>query len=130
MKKLFKITSLTLVMLMLITSLVACGGPAKVPADAKAALEANGYGVILTDGKALEAIASAMGIDDLDAKIVATSKDDLDDYVIIYYFEEADDATAAWDKIQAEAEKKDAEVVKKSGAIIYYGTETAVKAAK
>ena len=130
MKKLFKITSLTLVLLMLIASLVACGGPAKKPADAKAALEANGYSVVLSEGKALEAIASLLGIDDLDAKIVATSKEDLDDYVTIYYFEDADDAEAAWEKIQTEADKADAEVVKKSGNMIYYGTEAAVKAAK
>ena len=130
MKKLFKITSLALVMLMLIASLVACGGPAKEPADAKAALEANNYTVALSEGKALEAIASMMGIDDLDAKIVATSKDDLDDYITIYYFEDADDAEAAWAKIQEEADNKDAEVVKKSGAMIYYGSEAAVKAAK
>lgn len=130
MKKLFKITSLALVMLMLIATLAACGGPAKEPADAKAALEENGYSVSLSDGKGLEAIASMMGIDDLDAKIVATSKDDMDDYVVIYYFEDSADADTAWAKIQEEADDKDAEVVKKSGAMIYYGTEAAVKAAK
>ena len=134
MKKLLKITALSLAMLMMVLTLASCGAPNKDPAKAKAALEENGYIVTLKDGKLVEIVASALGIDDLDAQIVAVSKEDIDDYITIYYFETKDAANAAWEKIEEEADEKmkDEEdvVLKKSGTMIYYGSKNAVKAAK
>ena len=134
MKKLLKITALSLALLMMVLTLASCGAPNKDPAKAKAALEGNGYVVTLKDGKLVEIVASALGIDDLDAQIVAVSKEDIDDYITIYYFETKDAANAAWEKIEEEADEKmkDEEdvVLKKSGTMIYYGSKNAVKAAK
>ena len=107
MKKLLKITALSLAMLMMVLTLASCGAPNKDPAKAKAALEGNGYIVTLKDGKLVEIVASALGIDDLDAQIVAVSKEDIDDYITIYYFETKDAANAAWEKIEKEASRSE-----------------------
>lgn len=134
MKRPLKLTALSLAMLMMIFTLVSCMGPAKDPEKAKAALEENGYVATLKNGKLVEVVAMALGIDDLDAQITAISKEDIDDFITIYYFETKDAADAAWDKVKKEAddEGKDNDnfVCKKSGSIIYFGTENAVKAAR
>jgi ABC-type multidrug transport system fused ATPase/permease subunit len=120
--------------LMMTLTLASCFGPAADPAKAEAALEENGYAVTMNDGKLVEVIAMALGIDDLDAQITAVSKEDIDDFITIYYFETKEAADKAWDKVQKEAEDKkddDSEIViKKSGKVIYYGTKNAVKAAR
>ena len=130
MKRIFKITALTLAMLMMALTFVACA-PAADPAKAEAALEENGYAVTMKDGKLVEVIAMALGIDDLDAQVTAVSKEDIDDFITIYYFETKEAADKAWDKVKEEAEEKDDDlVIKKSGKMIYYGTKNAVKAAR
>ena len=134
MKRILKITALTLAMLMMAITLASCGGPAADPAKAEAALKENGYAVTMKDGKLVEVVAMALGIDDLDAQVTAVSKDDVDDFITIYYFETKEAADNAWDKVKEEAEKKNDDdsdiVIKKSGKMIYFGTKEAVKAAK
>ncbi len=139
MKKLLKrILVIATAALMLVT-LVSCGGPATDPEDAKAALEDNGYEVILVDGTAVEVTAGLLGVEDLDASLTAFADDNA---IMIYYFESKEAAEKAWEKIEDEAEKAKKEyeeekdeddpdfVIKKSGAMIYFGTADAVKAAK
>ena len=134
MKRILKISALTLAMLMMTLALASCFGPAADPAKAEAALKENGYAVTMKDGKLVEAVAMLLGIDDLDAQITAISKEDMDDFITIYYFETKEAADKAWDKIKEEAEEKNDEdtevVIKKSGKVIYFGTKNAVKAAR
>ena len=134
MKRILKISALTLAMLMMTLALVSCFGPAADPAKAEAALKENGYAVTMKDGKLVEAVAMLLGIDDLDAQITAISKEDMDDFITIYYFETTEAADNAWNKIKEEAEEKNNEdtevVIKKSGKVIYFGTQNAVKAAR
>lgn len=139
MKKLLKrILVIATAALMLVT-LVSCGGPAADPEDAKAALEENGYTAVLLDGTAVEIAAAALGVEDMEANLTAFKEDNA---ITIYYFENKDAAEAAWEKIEDEAEEAKKEydeekdeddpdfVIKKSGAMIYFGTADAVKAAK
>ena len=86
MKRILKISALTLAMLMMTLALASCFGPAADPAKAEAALKENGYAVTMKDGKLVEAVAMLLGIDDLDAQITAISKEDMDDFITIYYF--------------------------------------------
>ena len=133
MKKFTRVLCLTLVAVMLCAVLASCGGPAAKPADAEAALKENGYTVTTMDGIVLSAAASALGLDKLEA-VVAGFKEN--EAISIYYFEDADAATAAYEKVEKlyeeeTKEDKDKEYVfKKSGAMIYMGTKQAVKDAK
>ena len=131
MKRILKITALTLAMLMMAITLASCGGPAADPAKAEAALKENGYLVTLQDGAWLEGGAALLGYEDLEASLTGIAKDN---FIQIYYFETAKAANNAWEKATKEAEKegegKDNFVVEKSGKMIYFGTKEAVKAAK
>ncbi len=135
MKNMTKLIALALVAVMCVALLVACA-PASKPADAKAALEKNGYTVVLVDNEtALKAAELLAGIDDLVATVNGTKKDgDKIEHVAIYYFEDSEAASEAYDKLVDDSdEEKDDEtdwVFKKSGKMVYYGTEAAVKAAR
>ena len=124
MKKFVSIISLVLVAAMLCVSLVSCGGPAKDPADAKAALEENGYLVVKVD-------TAILLPEDVEATVLGTTDEN---YILITYYETSDAAEAAWEKAQEEAKELEDEyenvVCKKSGKMIYIGTEQAVKDAK
>lgn len=142
MKKFVRILALSLVSIMLLATLASCGAPAKDPADAKAALEEADY-IVLIDDKLTPAAFKVAGYD-LSSVLTATkiSKDDEDktvvDHVTVYYFVDKDAATKAMDKVKEEfkddkkEESEDSVWVepKQSGAMIYYGTKAAIKAAK
>ncbi len=135
MKKTLRLIALALVLVMSVAMLASCGAPNKDPDDAVAALKDNGY----TAGKDNVAIPTALRILGVDGvKTVITGSAVIDDKfetVTVIYFESKDDANDAWEKVQEYAnDKKDDKaedwVCKKSGAMIYYGTPAAVKAAK
>lgn len=131
MKKFARILSLTLVAVMLCAALASCGGPAKDPADAKAALEENGYVATNLSGLALTGTAALLGVDDLDAVVTGAKEGEA---ITIFYFETSDAADAAFEKIEekaAEAEEEYEDMVcKQSGKMIWMGTKQAVKDAK
>jgi len=135
MKKAIRLLALSLVLVTLVAAFASCGGPAKNPDDAKAALEENGYVAVKSEAIAVIGL-SAFGIKDVDAVVSGSATiDDKFESVTILYFEDKDAANEAWENAQkyADDEKDDkAEnwVVKKSGAMIYFGTPNAVKAAK
>ena len=137
MKKFVRILCLTLVAVMLCAVLASCGGPAKNPDDAVAALKDNGY----TAGKDTVVIPTALklaGVSDIDC-VISGSKtaDDKFETVTVVYFTDKDAAATAFEKVQKYAgDNKDDKaeesdwVVKQSGAMIYFGTTQAVKDAK
>ena len=134
MKKFVSVLSLVLVAAMLCVSLVSCGGPAKDPADAKAALEENGYTAV-KDTTVVPLALGLLGVKGVDCAVSGTKvADDKVDSITIVYFTDADAAETAFDKVKeyADEEKEEGEtwVVKQSGAMIYFGTEQAVKDAK
>jgi predicted small lipoprotein YifL len=132
MKKAMKLLALSLVLVMMVATLASCGGPAADPDDALAALKENDYGAA-KDTLVVPTALKLLGVDDIDAVVSGTNKDG--EHVTIVYFKEKDAANDAWEKVKEYAEdKKDDDdsdwVIKKSGAMIYWGTSAAVKAAK
>ena len=141
MKHFVRILSLALVLTLLSVALLGCGKPAKDPADAKAALEEAGY-MVSKDDRIVPAVFTGLGYG-LTSVVSGTKivKDDAGnavvDHVSIYYFKDKAAATKAMDKVKEyeaadkEGSNKDNWVVPtQSGAMIYYGTKAAVKAAK
>jgi hypothetical protein len=120
---------------MSVAMLASCGAPNKDPDDAVAALKDNGY-TAKKDNLITPNLLKGLGIDGV--KTVVTGSAVIDDKletVTVFYFESKDDANDAWEKVQEYAENEkddDAEdwVCKKSGAMIYFGTPAAIKAAK
>ena len=141
MKNFVRILSLTLALMLLSVSLVACGAPAKDPAKAQAALKEAEY-TVAKDDTILPAAFKVFGYE-LTSVVSATktTKDDegktVVDHVTVYYFKDKDAATKAMDKIKeyesADKEEKEESnwvAATQSGAMIYYGTKAAIKAAK
>lgn len=141
MKKFTHILTLALAAVLLCGALTACGAPAKDPADAVAALKEAEYTVI-EDQKALPITFKAFGYD-LKSVVTATKASTNDDgqavidHITIFYFVDKDNATKAMEKVQeqAKSDKEDNEESNwveptQSGAMIYYGTKAAIKAAK
>lgn len=141
MKHFVRILSLTLALILLSLSVVACGTPAKDPADAKKALEEAKY-IVAKDDTIVPGIFKALGFE-LTSVVSATKTEKNDegktviDHVTVYYFKDKDAATKAMDKIKEyeSADKKDKEegnwvAATQSGAMVYYGTKAAIKAAK
>ncbi len=135
MKKAIRLLALSLVLVTLVAAFASCGGPAKNPDDAEAALKENGYVVVKSDLLVTTALSVA-GVKDVDSVVSGSATiDDKFETVTILYFEDKDAANEAWENAQKYAnDKKDDKaenwVVKKSGAMIYFGTPNAVKAAK
>ena len=137
MKKLTKILTLVLLVVMCLTVLTACA-PNADPDKAVDALKRNGYTAGKEDGL-LSGILS-LGLEGLDCIVSGSKSVEGEDgktkieHVTIYYFEDADAAKASFEKLQDKSdEDKDDEtdwVFKQSGAMIYYGTKAAVKAAR
>ena len=135
MKKFAKITAVVLVAVMALALLVACG-PASDPKKAAKALEDKGYAVVAVVGAdgaliqaGLDVTAKAAGLEagDIIATVTATNGDE---GISITYFKNASAAKTFWDKNSGEIEKKDGWVTKRSGSMIYTGTEQAVKDAR
>ena len=127
--------AVALVAVMALAVLVACG-PASNPKKAAKALEDKKYvvsAVIGADSSAkqlvLDGIAKGAGLEagDIIATVTATNGDE---GISITYFKNASAAKTFWDKNKDSIEKKDGWVTKRSGSIIYTGTEQAVKDAR
>lgn len=133
MKNVLKLLAISLVLVVMLGALASCGGPNADPEKAEDALKDNDYEVIVADDKVSLAF---YGLDNLECVITAYSEEDEDDAIMIFYFEEKEDADEAFDseifeELIEEAEEEDEDiVVKKSGKMIYIGTKNAIKAAK
>lgn len=139
MKKFTKILALALVAIMSLVVFAACA-PNADPVKAEAALKENGYTVINGSGLLFGALA---GVKDVDCVVTGSllvkgegDEEDKFEHVTIVYFESEEAAEAAWEKMQdyAAEDDEDAEesdwTIKLSGAMIYYGTSAAIKAAR
>lgn len=135
MKKTLRLVALALVLIMSVAMLASCATPNKDPDDAVAALKDNGY-TAAKDNIVVPTALKLLGVDGVETVISGSAViDEKFQTVTVIYFESKDDANDAWEKVQeyADGEKDDkAEdwVCKKSGAMIYYGTSDAIKAAK
>ncbi len=135
MKKSFRIVALALVLVAMVACLASCGGPAKDPDDAVAALKDADY-VAAQDTMVIPTALKILGVKGVDSVVTGTKvEDDKTNHVTVVYFEDKDAANDAWEKVQEYAEdEKDEDdsdwSIKKSGAMIWWGTSDAVKAAK
>jgi hypothetical protein len=135
MKKTLRLIALALVLVMSVAMLASCGAPNKDPDDAIAALEDNGYKAA-KDNVIVPIALRALGVDGVKTVISGSAViDEKFQTVTVIYFESKDDANDAWEKVQKYAddekdEKAEDWVCKKSGAMIYYGTSAAIKAAQ
>ena len=141
MKKFTKILALALVAIMSLVVFAACA-PNADPVKAEAALKENGY-TAGKDDTIVPGILGFAGIKDVDCVVSGSllvegegDEDDKLEHVTIVYFESAEAAEAAWEKMQDYAAKEDEDAkesdwtIKRSGAMIYYGTSAAIKAAR
>lgn len=135
MKKFAKIMALVMIVAMSMTLLVSCA-PNSNPDKALDALHKNNY-VSAKDPIVIPMALSGMGVKGIDTVIKATKKvDGKVDHVTIVYFESAAAASDAWDLVnkyvaeEDESDKKNDWTINKSGAMIYYGTSAAIKAAR
>lgn len=141
MKKVVKILAFIMAVLMCIFAVVACSSdkdaeganamkPNTDPNKVKQALEGKEYMVtVVDDGTVLE----TLGVSGLSSVISAVSNDKKD-ALAVYYFKDSDSAKKSYDVLKAEAEKSKKTYGNVSvgifGKMIWYGTETAIKAAK
>ena len=116
-----KIVALALIAVMACALLVACA-PNSDPDKAVAALKENGYTAVKVD--------DYMGLDGVECAVTGVKGLLSGDMVVIVYFEDRASANAAWDELKEEAEDEENYVIEKSGKMIYFGTEEAVKAAR
>ena len=159
MKKLVRILSLTLVVVMMCAALASCASPAKDPKDAAAALKENGYTVTVEGEKMVSALKDDEFIvinycDDKDEakEMYEEAKDELADAEeeLAEAREElekakeelekvkdnaiqkgiAEGAVAAAEKIVEMAEKYVGCEVGQSGTVVWLGTKQAIKDAK
>ncbi|MBQ9773737.1 MAG: hypothetical protein IJW30_03645 [Clostridia bacterium] len=124
MKQTVRYAALLLCLLTVLAVLCSCGGNGGKPAadynDAKAALEKNGYKVILTVDEKLLPYST------MTASVSAYHEEDV---IIIYYFETAEDAEEAWKDLKKLSENY--EVCAKDGSMIWHATsKKCVKAAR
>ncbi len=149
MKKFTKLLALLLILAMSLTLVVACDNKDKDkededstptvntnPTEAKDNLKANGYDVELVDDPDY---LGYFGVENLEAVIYAEKgmEDETGDGIYIFYFKDSDAADAAYDTLKAEFDEMSAAegapknlIVDKSGKVIWYGTEAAIKATK
>ena len=137
MKKFAKVMAVVLVAVMSLALLVACG-PNADPDKAVASLKKNDY--TAAKDTLLATALKALGVDDIEAVVKGTKSVKTDDNktkletVTIVYFKNADAAKASWKKLEnyAEEQKGDSNnwTVAQTGALVYWGTAAAVKAAR
>ena len=138
MKKIISFVCLLALTLSCLFVFTSCGGPNSDPDKALAALKENGISWASKDSTIKPATLKLLGVDGVDCVVTGTGKiDEKYAHITIIYFYESAQADDAWEKIQEESdkEKEDDEdgsdwVCKKSGKMIYYGTKSAVDAAK
>lgn len=125
MNKKLKLTALIALIAVCCICLVAC-----VPANPDKAisnLEKAGY----TAGKDSKVIPAALAVAQVKGIDCVVTGLNGKDYVTLVYFTDKKSADAAYDKVESYAKKEDKEsVIKKSGKVIYYGTEAGIKAVK
>ena len=134
MKKTIKLIALALVLTLSVVLLASCLAPNIDPEKAIEALEENDYTAV-EDDTILPLVFAGLGIKDVDTVVTGTAVIDKKvEHVTIIYFEEAEDANAAWAKVKEYAEKEDKEdedsdwTINKFGKMIWYGTKAAIKA--
>jgi len=134
MKKTLRLLALSIVLVTLVAAFASCGGPAKDPADALAALKENEYAA--AEDKYIVPLAlKAANVQKVKTVVSGTKiTEDGTEHITIVYFEDKDAANDAWENVEKYANnnaKNESDwVVKKSGAMIYFGTSAGVKAAK
>ena len=128
-KSIVRILALSLVAVMMCLALVSCGGPNSDPEKAKEALEDAGYIVVLNTGEGF--ISGALLPDGVEASLVAYKDGE---YLAVSYYDDTEALNEAWKDAKEDAKELEEEyegiVCKKSGKMIYIGTEQAVKDAK
>ncbi len=131
MKRIISAVLVCILMVGCVFALASCGGPNSDPLKAKEALTEAGYTAVKfdADGNIGEiAIIAAMKIAGIsNIKNVVTGSKDGNVEVTIIYFDTKDNAKAELEDVQDYAGDKE---VKQSGAMLYYGTEAGIKAAK
>ena len=138
MKNFVRIIALALVTVFVCATFASCAlmGPNADPEKAEKSLEKKGYTVDVADDKvSLGLVALSTGLSDLECVITAFNKEDKDDAVMIYYFEDKEVADEAWEKYFEKAAEKVKEenedvIDKKSGKMIWVGTKAAINAAR
>lgn len=137
MKHTLKLVALTLVLLMSVAMLAACSAPNADPEKAVDALEDKGY-TAAEDTLIIPNALKLLGVKDVKSVISGTkidSENEKVEHITVVYFEDSEAADAAWDKVKkyAEDDKEDDDsdwTIDKSGAMIFWGTKTAVKDAR
>lgn len=128
-KTIVRILALSLVAIMMCFALVACAAPNADPKKAEASLKDAGYIVVLNEGGGL--ISGALLPDGVKATLVAYKDGE---YLAVSYYDDTKALNEAWENAQDEAEKLEEKyegvVCKKSGKMIFIGTEQAIKDAK
>ena len=137
MKNTLRILAVAMVAVMLCLTLASCGGPNPDPDKALESLKDNGVTFAGKDTLIIPTALKIAGVDGISSVVSGTGKiDDKYAHVTIIYFEEAEDAKNAFEKVEEYANKNKGEaedsdwVFKKSGKMIYYGTKDAINAAK
>lgn len=143
MKKFSKVLACMLVTVFTLLAFVACA-PNSDPEKAKAGLDDAGYTTVLItsdnffSSTALSGYEEAFDCERGDIVAVLTGikgGEDSGELITVIYFKDASACKSAWEKAEPyfEDENDDDDsdfTVKKSGKMIYAGTEAAIKAAK
>lgn len=129
MKKTMTIVALVALVAVLCVAMVAC-----IPSDPNKAisnLEKEGYTAV-KDATVIPAALRLAQVKGVETVVTAANKDG--EHVTLIYFDSTENAKAAYSTVESYAKKndksKDEVAIKKSGKIIYYGSEAGVKAVK
>ena len=137
MKRILSAVLACVLLLGCVFALASCGAtPNEDPAEAKAALEAAGYEVMLYDTpEYLQYIAAISGLKAFVSAFIEED-DEITEAVNIYYLTDDADVDKAYEAIEAmfNEAKEDVPDLKlemgKSGNMIWFGTSAGIKAAK
>ncbi len=129
MKKTITIIGIIALVAVLGVCLVAC-----IPnnySKAAANLKDEGYTVISfsKDDDGFEAATKFLGVENIVA-FVSANKLLAGDGIVLIYFDSASSAKSAYSEIEKQYEKQEKMSVKRSGKVIYAGTEQAIKDAQ
>lgn len=136
-KKLGVILGVALVAVMLVAVLAGC--VPSDPAKAQSNLEGNGYDVVKVEGVAAQIAAipfttiAEIDFDKVDAVVTGAKGTDS---IYMVYFKDSSSANDYYNKFEpaikklAEESNKEDVAFGKSGSVVYFGTNAAVKAAK
>lgn len=134
MKTTIKLIALALVLTLSVLTLASCVAPNPNPEKAIAALKEADYKAA-EDDTVLPLIFAGLGVKDVDTVVTGSAIiEEKLEHVTVIYFEDADAAKAAWEKVKEYAEKEDKDekdtdwTINKAGKMIWYGTKEAIKA--